>query len=187
MSKRRSFMLIIALLCVIIFACACTGKKPDPVIKQQDITSEPSPDDNDDTTVAPLISNEEFNLIAIKYYTVNPDTFALKSTTAMVREDAEVTPSLILDYLCDSLEDESVTLSYKSADISDGICTINFDDSIVGISKQSAELEMAILDAASQSILDNVDGCKGVRLRINDEAYSTQNFKFALDDIYMDD
>lgn len=182
--KYGIFLIIV--LSVLFFACACSGNKQG-FDNTKKTPTESLTDDSDDTSVTPVITGENFNLIAMKYYIVNASNSTLKTTTAMIRDDAEITPKLILDYICDSLEDESVTLSYKSIEVNDGICTINFDDSIIRIAEQNADLEEAILDAASQSILDNIEGCRGISLMINDGEYSTQNLKFSLTDIYMDD
>lgn len=187
MGRMKHILITLIVILSLIFVCGCTdrGNKDIDGPNGPDVT--PVQDEIDDPVITSVISNDEFSLITIEYYTVIPDTATLKSSTALVRTDSDITPVLILDYLCDSLEDESVELSYNGADLSDGICTIDFDESIVRISEESAELEMAILDAAAQSILDNIEGCRGVRVILNGASYSTQNLKFSLNDIYMDD
>ncbi len=185
----RKKMMTILFVLVLAMSCAfgCSKKTPDK--PSGDISDIPAPDDGDsgDITNPPVITGDNFNLIALQYYSVNGATATVKTATVMLLENTEITPSLILSTVIDSLEDESIVVSANDATMSDGKCIVDFTESIAAVANQNANLEDAILDAVAQSILDNVQGCKSVSYRINGGAYDTVNNSFGLDDIYMDD
>lgn len=168
----------------------CRKKRPfiiQPATKHGVVIDDNNqPDDPDDITVTPVITGDDYNLIVVRFYTVNATNSMVKTATVMEREDVAITPEKILDYVIDSLEDESITLSYNSVAANNGNIIIDFDDSIIRISRSSADLEMAVLDAAAQSILDNIDGCQSIIYRINGGAYKTDNLSFGIDYSYMD-
>jgi len=144
------------------------------------------PTSADTVSIAPVISGPDLSLVGLMIYTVNATTESVVSTTVMVAQDTEVTPVLVTDYIVDALEDESLTVSFEGIDYDNGICVVDFDDSIYAIANKSADLENAVLDAIAQSILDNVEGCMKVVYRIHDASYSTKNRTFAYDFVYMD-
>ncbi|MBP5331805.1 MAG: GerMN domain-containing protein, partial [Lachnospiraceae bacterium] len=96
-----------------------------------------------------------------------------------------VTPKLILGYFLDSLEDESIALNITGVEVENDVCVIDFDDSIYDIASMGKKVENAVLDAAAQSILDNIDEVDGVGFSINGKAYETANNKFSLKAVYM--
>lgn len=186
---------VITVLVFVLFAVTLTGcrqKRPfhlQPSLNHPlHVNANSGEDDPDDTdvTVTPMITGDDYNLIAVRFYSVNASNATVRNSTVMEREDLVITPELILGYLIDSLEDESVTLSYNSVTMENGGVVIDFDDSIRRIAKSSAELENAVLDAAAQSILDNVEGCVSITYHINGGAYTTDNISFGYYDTYMD-
>ncbi len=181
---KRSILLCL----MIVFAvtlCACHKENPDP--SGQDPVSSPSPTSTDRVTIEPVISGGGINLVAKLIYTVDASTAKVVRSTVMVRDDTDITPSLVIDCIVESLKDESLNLSFDAIDYSDGVCVVDFDDSIYTIAGKSADLEDAILDCIAQSVLDNVDGCMKIIYRIHNEAYTTVNRHFAYDFVYMDD
>lgn len=172
---------------LIVFAvtlCACHKEDPDPSGQNPD--SSPTPTTPDTVTIAPVISGGGINLVAKLIYTVDASTAKVVRSTVMVRDDTDITPALVIDCIVDSLKDESLNLSFDGVEYSDGVCVVDFDDSIYTIAGKSADLEDAILDCIAQSVLDNVEGCMKIIYRIHNEAYSTVNRHFAYDFVYMD-
>lgn len=189
--KRRMAIVLVFVLLVCVLS-GCRQKRTfhlQPSTKHTLRVAGSTADDIDDNdpTVTPVITSGAYNLIAVHYYSVDASNSNVKNATVMERDDIEITPELILDYLIDSLADESVSLSYNSIDVNNGSVVIDFDNSIVNISETNAELEFAVLDAVAQSILDNIDGCKSITYHINGGAYKTDNLSFGFNDIYMDD
>ena len=183
MNKKNLLFCLLIVLAVVLCACRKDPKEPDT----PDTEASPTPTAAaDKVTIAPVISGGGINLVAKMIYTVNASTMRVVSTTVMVREDTEMTPALVADYIVDSLKDESLNLSFDGIEYSDGVCVVDFDDSIFTIAGKSSDLEDAILDCIAQSVLDNVEGCTEVIYRIHNEAYSTVNRHFAYDFVYMD-
>ena len=181
---KKSLFFAMAVM-IMLGVCACThGQNVDP-----DPTVTPSPDITvpvTDKPVTPLITGQNFKLVGIYIYTVDATLESVVNKTVMVKDTTEITPELIIEYILDSLKDESVNVSVKDVEYKNGICIVNFDESIIAIAKSNADIENAILDAIAQSVLDNVEGCKKIKYRINGSAYSTANRTFALDYVYMD-
>ena len=171
---------------LIVFAISVCACRKEPSSVDADPTDIPAPTAPDTVTIAPVISGDRLNIVAKLLYTVDAASETVVSTTVMVSADTEMTPALVLDYIVESLNDESLSLSFDDIKYSDGVCIVDFDDSIYTIAGKSSELELAILDCIAQSVLDNVEGCKQVIYRIHDRAYSTANLSFAYDFVYMD-
>ena len=183
MNKKNILFCLLIVLSVVLCACRKEPKEPDNPVTEASPTPTAAADK---VTIAPVISGGGINLVAKMIYTVNASTMRVVSTTVMVREDTEMTPALVADYIVDSLKDESLNLSFDGIEYSDGVCVVDFDDSIFTIAGKSADLENAILDCIAQSVLDNVEGCTKGIYRIHNEAYSTVNRHFAYDFVYMD-
>lgn len=163
---------------------------PEPVttIVQDD---DPYEDDinstsEDITVTSPLSPNENISIRSFNYYTVNVNSNTVKSAVGAVSTDVPLSPELIMEFLIDSLEDESVIIGLDKVELANGHCTVSFDESIASVAETGAGLETAVLDAAAQSILDNIVGCSSVSFRIMGEAYSTVNLSMSLDEVYMD-
>ena len=182
--KLKRYVLAVLVIVFAVMLCACRKKDPDTGVS--DPESSPTPTMPDTVTIAPVISGGSFNLVAKLIYTVDASTSRVVRSTVMVRDDTEITPSLVIDFIVDSLKDESLNLSFDGIEYEDGVCVVDFDDSIYTIAGKSVELEDAILDCIAQSVLDNVDGCMSVIYRIHNEAYSTVNRHFAYDFVYME-
>ena len=177
----RGMILMIITVFFCAFSVACTSKK-DPVADPS-ATLTPGPDDKEDPHVTSyMVDNSEVSKIG--YYTVDSGG-KIKSATSLITNTTKITPKLILGYFVDSLEDESIELSIKDVQITESLCVIDFDDSIYDIASMGKKIENAVLDAAAQSILDNIDEVEGVGFSINGKAYSTTNNKFALNSVYM--
>ncbi|MBQ3912604.1 MAG: hypothetical protein II694_06505 [Lachnospiraceae bacterium] len=182
--RLKKYVYLILLIGFAVMLCAC--RKQDPDIGDPDPAESPTPTMHDTVTIAPVISGGRFNLVAKLIYTVDADTSRVVRSTVMVRDDTDITPALVIDFIVDSLKDESLNLSFDGIEYEDGVCVVDFDDSIYTIAGKSADLEDAILDCIAQSVLDNVDGCMSVIYRIHNEAYSTVNRHFAYDFVYME-
>lgn len=183
-------VLFIMLFCLV--SCSKNGGAADPV------ESIPTPvpgdeiDDNpdDDKTGSKLIDNksgEEGEVVyKVTFYTVNTKSLKLSQSVSAVKGGASLEPIKILELVADSLLDSSLNVSFNGAWFdTEGYCVIDFGSSIKEISKKDPDIELLILDACGQSILDNID-CPGVKVLIDGGAYVTENNKFTADYVYMD-
>ncbi|MCR5324680.1 MAG: hypothetical protein K6E85_15595 [Lachnospiraceae bacterium] len=178
---KLTLIFMIWLIFVCAFSMSCTSKEP-PVV-DPDITQQPI-DEKDDpkATSYEVLNNPEVTKIG--YYSVD-STGKIKRATSLVVNSASITPELILSYFVDSLEDESIELSIDNVTVENNICKISFDDSIKDVASMGKNVETAVLDAAAQSILDNIDDVTGVSFCIKGEKYWTKNYTFTLNSIYM--
>ncbi|MCR5685435.1 MAG: hypothetical protein K6G81_08485 [Lachnospiraceae bacterium] len=175
------------LLCI--FLCmavsSCTSKpKPDPGLQ---ITESPEPTGSDtEPELTKTVQNQDkTEVITLRYYVVNGNG-QLERATSLVKGGTQITPELVLDFLLDSLEDESIVLKVDGIEIKDKVCVISFDDSIYSVAASGARMENAVLDAIAQSILDNVKDVLGVSYRIKGDQYITDNNSFSVDSVYME-
>jgi len=179
-----------ALLCAFsVFICAVLiscKKEPWPDT-DPDISAVPSGfDDPEGPSVSKYeLPNNDTSVTKLGYYSVDSSGRIIRATS-LVSESKEITPELIIGYVTDSLEDESIVLKVDSISIEGKTCVISFDDSIRTVASEGIKLETAVLDAISQSILDNIDSVDAMCFRINNEAYSTTNLKFSIDSVYME-
>ena len=185
---RRPFVNKVLMTIIVVLSCAfclsCTGKnKQDP-----DLNDGPEPTYIDDPKEPDITSidvpNDDTPASRLGYYTVNSRGVLVRATS-IISGKSKVTPQLITEYVLDSLEDESIILETESITVEDSDCIISFTDSIYDIAAEGLVLETAVLDAISQSILDNIESVAGIIFRINGEAYSTKNLSFKIDAVYM--
>ena len=174
----------ITMIIMVCSACvSCSSGKKDPVSPE---TASPTALEETEGSQSSKYELPDENIPAVKigYYTVNSKGVIVRATS-LISGSTVITPDLILGFLVDSLEDESVALGFDSVGIENSLCIISFDDSIYDIADQGVVLETAVLDAISQSILDNLDSVDGICFRIKGQAYSTANYSFAFDSVYM--
>lgn len=200
---RKQWACVILLVFSMFILAGCSDKKPHNDPAGQGIGStvtdpKDTPDDQDASDSSADASDPgsssvnsttvgDFTPVRINYYTVDAKTDQLRMAAAMLNADQQLTPSLVLSYIVDSLEDSSVILGIDSV-ITDGdLCVISFDSSIKDISISDPDLEEVILDACAQSIIDNFDDINRICMRILGEAYITEGHTFAFDYIYMDE
>ena len=183
--KKLAFTLIFMI--GLSFACAfttsCTRKDPsvtDPVVTLQPTGIDEKEDPK--ATSYEVLNNPEVTKIG--YYSV--DSYGkIKRATSLVVNQSSITPELILSFFIDSLEDESIELEIDDVSVEDNICHISFNDTIYDVAAMGKNDERAVLDAAAQSILDNIEDVTGVSFYINNKKYSTTNYDFTLNSIYM--
>ena len=185
---RRIFKLS-AMLLLCVFLCAgissCThAKEPVPLVEPTQAVTSNEPDNEPEITKT-IPGKDDTKVVTLRYYTVSGDG-QLERATSMVQDTTAITPELVLDFLIDSLEDESLVLKVESVTIADSVCVISFDDTIYDIASEGERIEDAVLDAIAQSILDNVPEVSSVRYLINGGKYVTDNNSFTQDSAYMD-
>ena len=171
-SAHISIIIVMIVLCALLSACS---KKPDVPAGS---------DDKDEPKVTSYSIPNSSGVSKVSFYSVTSDGRIL-GASFLVDDSTSVTPDLILGYFTDALEDESINITINDTSIVDGICRISFDDSIYDVASMGKEVEQAVLDAAAQSILDNIDNVSGVSFYINDREYSTKNYTLDLKSVYM--
>ena len=186
--RSNKMILLMLVLCLALLLSACDKRQPRPLLTKQDIEEELSQTETEEEPdLTPVITGTNYNLVALSYYSVDVDTCEVIRSTTMIREGADITGSMIVDIIVDSLNDESISLGIDYIEEDDaGYCIISFDGQMEELSAAYPELEDAVLDAVAQSILDNVDSCSGVIYRILGREYVTEGNSFGIDYVYME-
>ncbi len=118
----------------------------------------------------------------ISIYTINDDTLESEPVTVEVAE--KLTPETVVAAAVKSLEEHSLTIGIHSV-------TQEADTVIVSFKKDSAPVvgvgsgvEETILNCISDSLIDNIDGCKNVIFRAEDGPYESGHLAFEMDEVY---
>ncbi|MCR5520426.1 MAG: hypothetical protein K6F44_00755 [Lachnospiraceae bacterium] len=183
---------ISALFILIMMLGMISCSKPQPVLPGTEADNptnapETEPDEkNDDITK--IISNNSGSesVSRVIYYSINTKTMKLAQSVSFVKSGETLDPMVVLGLVEDSFEDSSIDVTFEDASFdADGYCIVEIGDSIKAISETNPDLETLILDACGQSILDNIDA-PGVIIRLGEGAYSTEQYKFDINYVYMD-
>lgn len=129
----------------------------------------------------PLMKTKE-----IFIYSMNANSTQKEAITALVPEETELTPNLIVTMVEDAMADASFIIGVESVTTDDDAVIVSFMDDQPPVMNVSKEVEAGILDAIAQSILDNLTDYNKVIFRIKGDSYQTDNFSFDLNYIYME-
>ncbi|MBR4724902.1 MAG: GerMN domain-containing protein [Lachnospiraceae bacterium] len=174
MKKHAHISIFLGMIVLCAFLVSCKSGKVDP----------PGPDDKEDPKATSYVIPNSAGVSKVSYYSVSADG-RISTASFLVDDSTAITPELILGYFTDALEDESIDIVIDDTSVVDGICRISFDDSIYDVAAMGKQVEQSVLDAAAQSILDNIEDVKGVSFYINGKEYSTKNYTLVLNSIYM--
>ena len=179
----RAVLVAVAVVLSCAFCLSCSGEDPDPGIQDPEPSSfVDDPKDPDVTSIE--VPNDDTPASRFGYYTVDSHGNIVRATS-IISGKSSVTPGLLVEYICDALEDESIILKTEDISVDGSRCIISFTDSIQEVSSQGRNFEEAVLDAISQSILDNISTVDGIVFRIKGQAYSTGNISMDKDAVYM--
>lgn len=122
----------------------------------------------------------------ISIYTMNESTFEVEPATALISEDSEVTPELIVDLVVDSFADRSVTIGIDSIKTKDDAVIVSFLSDQPPLVNVGGSVETTILDAIAQSLVDNLDDYTKVIFQVEGEAYASGHYEFKINQVYLD-
>jgi hypothetical protein len=120
-------------------------------------------------------------------YTVNAETEAVETVTALVPADSEITPQLIVDTVIESLADQSIIIAYDNVSTSGDSVIVSFIKDKAPYSNMGSGYEAAILDSIAYSLLENLDDYHKVIYQIEGKSYSSGVFDYGIDEPYMED
>jgi hypothetical protein len=151
-------------------------------LSDQDSSSEITiaSEESETITIAPAATKE------ISIYTMNDATFEVESTVALIPQDSEITPELIVDLVVDSLADRLVEVGIEEVIVNNDTVIVSFQSDQPPLVNVGGGIEGTILDAIAQSIVDNIDYSPKVIFRVEGEAYASGHFEFDIDEVYLD-
>ncbi len=155
------------------------GKEQETLFTKEDETADTDSKDSDSETVKPVATKE------ISIYTVNETTQGVESVVALVPEDSEITPQLILDLVQDSLADRLVMIGIEEVTAEKDTVIVSFQSDQPPLVNVGSGLEKTILDAIAQSLVDNLEEYPKVIFRAEGKAYSSGHFLFGLNEVYL--
>lgn len=182
--KRKSGIAVCLLLFLCVL-CSCNKEKPDQkptptVTPGVNSTATPVPTIPDLThTVAPIQTTE------LPIYSINSDLTEVEAVTALVPAESVIDENMVAEAVVDALADNAIFVKVNKVVKKDAVVIVDFDGTTPPVIQVGASIEGLILDAFGQSILDNVDGCKGVGFSVNDGPYVSGHFEFKAEEVYM--
>lgn len=199
--KHISFMLMIMLV-LTITGCSSSNRNNNlnspsskdneqtDIVKDDDSSttdvgnnSENSEKDNQKTEskgVEPLATKE------ISIYTMNESTLNVESVVALISQDTELTPELIVGLVVDSLEDRLVEVGIDEITTKEDTVIVSFLSDKAPLVNVGSGLEGTILDAIAQSLVENLPEYPKVIYRVEGKEYSSGHFIFGMDEVYLD-
>lgn len=213
--NKRSILITIFLCLILLYGCDkvrfYTYKGSDEKIGKEDIieenveddetkvpeVSEDNPDnsttnlveDNGEKTaeeITPTLNNiQPIANTELMIYTVNVDSAEIEAVTAVVQEDLEISPELIVTKVTESMADQSLNLGVESVTIENDNIVISFYSDQPPLSGVGGGLEEAILNAIAQSLMDNLTDYRGVIFRTEGKAYVSGHIELGIDEVYL--
>lgn len=147
-----------------------------------------NPDDSGNTgagtkeeSVEPAATKE------ISIYTLNESNLEVEMVSALVPQDSEITPRLIVDLVADSLADRLITVGIDEVTTKDDAVIVSFKSDQPPLSNVGIGLEDTILNAFAQSLVDNLkDKYPKVIFRKEGQAYTSGHLEFGINEVYLD-
>lgn len=130
--------------------------------------------------VAPVANKE------ISIYTFNDISLEIEPAIALVPEETELTPELVVDMVLDSFADRSVLIGIDDIIIEKDTVIVSFLSSQAPLVNVGSTLETTILDAIAQSIIENFPQYPKVIYRVEGKEYASGHYEFDLNEVYLE-
>ena len=130
--------------------------------------------------VAPVANKE------ISIYTFNDISLEIEPAIALVPEETELTPELVVDLVVDSFADRSVIVGIADIIVEKDTVIVSFLSSQAPLVNVGSTLETTILDAIAQSIIENFPQYPKVIYRVEGKEYASGHYEFDLNEVYLE-
>lgn len=155
---------------------ACAGKQNDPA----KIAPTPSPSVVPDADGDGKIETRELLID-----TIDVTTNEVVAATAYTPADEQITPQVIVREVVESLYNNGILIQPEEVFVEEDRVIISFSANADGLAFQEDEqLETAVLDSLSYSILDNLNEINGIIFRIGGEGYVSEAFQLEAEEEY---
>ncbi len=188
--KKYRRYAIIALLCMICVS-GCKQKEelrdntPSTPMKEATITEVPTQEIEITKELEPKIQGLD-DMKELSIYSIDSQSAEKISITAMISNEKEITPAMIVDKVVESIADETYTIGIDSVTTEDDIVIVSFLDDQPPVTNVGSSVEGEILDAIAQSLLDNLDDYHKVIFRVMGGPYQSGHIELELNTIYME-
>lgn len=123
--------------------------------------------------------------VELMIYVVNGDG-DLEARTALVSEDIDITPEIVVDTVVESMADNSIMVGIEEVISEDDTIIVSFYSDKAPLTNVGSGIEIGILNAIAQSLLDNLDDYNKIIYRAEGEVYSSGHIELAIDEVYME-
>jgi hypothetical protein len=135
---------------------------------------------NKKDTIEPSATKE------VPIYTINETTQEVESVVALVEQDAELTPELIVELVKDSMSDRLIDIGVENVLTEGDSVIVSFFHDQPPLTDVGSGSEKTILDAIAQSLVDNLPEYPKVIFRVEGNAYESGHFIFGINQVYLD-
>lgn len=137
-----------------------------------------------ETNVTVPLTNGEMRELQI--YTLSADLENVEAVTALVSAEGDLTPEMIIEVVLEAMADTAYFVEVTNISIADGMIVIDFCKEAPPVTNTNHAVEVAILDAIGQSLLDNLPAYNRISYSVEGEAYQTKNIELALGESYIE-
>ena len=122
----------------------------------------------------------------LQIYTLAADLESVEAVTALISKDGDLTPELIMEVVLEAMADAAYFIEVNGIFVKGNMITIDFCKETPPVANLNYTVEVAILDAIGQSLLDNLAAYKRVSYSIEGEPYQTKNIELELEESYIE-
>lgn len=157
-------------------------------LNAEDDTKEVVNDNTDKTDEAGIPTPSDIKPKAntpLLIYTIDPDSGEIEPVTAMIPDDTDINAELIVDKVVESMADKSLQVGIESITIDGDKVIVSFYSDQPPLSNVGAGIELAILDAIGQSLIDNLPDYNAIIYQVEKEAYESGHMVLGIDEAYF--
>lgn len=118
-------------------------------------------------------------------YTIDPDSGQIEPVTAMIPDDTVIDPGLIVDKVVEAMSDKSLQVGIESVTANSGKVIVSFYSDQPPLANVGAGIELAILDAIGQSLIDNLPDYNEIIYQVEKQAYESGHMALGIDEAYF--
>lgn len=139
-------------------------------------------DDTDSPTTSDIKPKANIPLLI---YTINADSGQIEPVTAMISDDEVIDADLIVDKVVEAMADKSIQVGIESISTDSDKIIISFYSDQPPLTNVGAGIELAILDAIGQSLIDNLPDYNIIIYQVEKEAYKSGHIILGIDEAYF--
>lgn len=191
--SNKIFILMLAMLLGVFLLTGCNkngnasdgGNSKKTVVPDdnQNNSSDVSSDSSDTSSEGEPAADDELSIYTVDTQEGSGDIIPV---TAIITEGDKITPEFIVEKVVESLADQAITIDTPEVTQEKTATIVNFKKNAAPYNKKYAEYEENILNAFAQSLIDNLEDYDKVIFRVEGKPYKSANFKFGLNQAFME-
>lgn len=122
--------------------------------------------------------------IDLPIYIVNAETAEIEPVTALIPESSELTPELIVENVIESMADQEILLATDLISTEGKAIVVSFIKDKSPATDMGSGYEIAILDAITLSLVENLKDYEGVIFRLEGKAYQSGHIELGINEIW---